>query len=68
METVALEFGQTPLLMVHWKTFTPTPSVVNPDVAELGVVIIPTPDTNVHNAVPTAGVLPAIVATVAHTV
>lgn len=33
----------------------------------MGLVIVPAPETKVHEPVPTAGVLPARVAVVAHT-
>ena len=59
---------QTPLVIVHLKTFAPTPNPVTPDVGLPGVVIVPVPLTNVHNPVPTVGVFPAKVAVVAQTV
>jgi hypothetical protein len=56
--------GQTPLLIVHWKTFTPAPKPVIPVVSRVGVVIIPAPETNVQLPVPTAAVLAAMLAVV----
>ena len=54
------------LEIVQLKLFTPTPRAVNPDVAEVGLVIVPVPEINVHKPVPGAGGLPARVAVVAH--
>ena len=56
--TVDADAGHTPLLIVHRKTFTPTPNAVIPVVSKVGVVIVPAPDTNVQLPVPTAGVFP----------
>lgn len=66
--TVDDEAGQGALLIVHWKTFAPTPKAVTPDVGEDGVVIAPAPLTNVHVPVPVTAVLPASVAVVPQTV
>jgi hypothetical protein len=66
--TLEDEGGQEPLLMVHWKTFAPTPNPVTPDVGEEGVVIVPVPETRVHKPVPVVGVFPASVAVVPQTV
>ena len=68
MDIVVLEAGQTPLLIVHWKTFIPTPIPVMPVVSNVGVVMLAAPDIKVQLPVPMAGVFPAIVATVAHIV
>jgi hypothetical protein len=65
--TVDVEGVQGGFEIVHSKTFGPTPNPVTPDVGEVGVVIVPVPLTNVHNPVPTVGVLPANVAVVAQT-
>ena len=46
----------------------PNPRAVNPDVAEVGLVMVPAPEINVHKPVPGAGGLPARVAIVAHIV
>ena len=59
---------QGALLMVQPNTFAPTPKPVTPEVGELEVVIVPAPETSVHEPVPTVGVLPARVAVAAHTV
>jgi len=59
---VELDDAQTPLLMVHMKTFTPTPSAVIPVLACLGFEMIAEPETNVQVPVPMAGTLPFIVA------
>ncbi len=47
---------------------TPTPNPVILVTGELGLVIVPVPDNNVHVPVPTDGVLAFMVAVVAHTV
>jgi hypothetical protein len=65
--TVEVEGGQTPLLMVHCKTFVPTAIAVSPEVADVGVVIVAAPEINVQLPVPTAGVFPASVAIAEHT-
>ncbi len=65
--TVDVEGVQGGFEIVHSKTFGPTPNPVTPDVGEVGVVIVPAPLTNVHNPVPTVGVLPANAAVVAQT-
>lgn len=61
IDTVADEGGQTPLLIVHWKIFIPTPSAVMPVVGEFGEVIVPAPEINVQLPVPTPGRFPAMV-------
>ena len=58
---LAADCGQTPLLIVHKKIFWPKPKFVTVVVPEVGVVIIPGPNTRVHNPVPTVGIFPAIV-------
>ena len=59
---------QGALVMVQRNTFAPTPKPVIPEVGELEVVIVPVPETSVHDPVPTVAVLPARLAVVAHTV
>ena len=54
-----MEAGQVPLLIVHINVFVPTLRPVTPEVGEDGELIVPVPATNVHNPVPTKGVLPA---------
>ena len=51
-------------LTVHRRVTVPVTSPVSPDVGELGVVIVPVPETTVHKPVPTLGVFPARVAVV----
>jgi hypothetical protein len=68
MVTVLVDAGQGALLMVHWKTFAPTPSPVNPEVGDVGVVMVPAPPTKVHKPVPIVAVFPLKVAVVPHTV
>jgi len=68
MATVEVDGGQVPLEIVHWKTFVPVLSAVIPVVGDVGVIIVPPPDTNVHKPVPTTGVLPVIVAVAKHNV
>jgi len=48
--------------MVQLKVLAPTPSPVTVEVGEVGVVIVPEPDTKVHKPVPIAGTFPARVA------
>lgn len=68
METVALEAGQDPLLIVHWKIFNPKPKFVRPVFADVGEVIVPVPEISVQLPVPIAAALPAMIAVEAHTV
>ena len=56
---VDVEFGQTPLPIVHINTFTPIPTPVTAEFGEVGVVGTPEPDTKLQVPVPTAGVFPA---------
>lgn len=56
---VDVEFGQEPLPIAHWNTFTPTPSAVTGELGELGEVIVPAPEISDHVPVPTAGVFAA---------
>lgn len=66
MRTSSVEAAQGALEMVHLNVQAPA-RPVSPEVGELGVVIVPVPEINVHNPVPTAGVFPARVAAVPHT-
>lgn len=65
---VALVEGQTPLLMVHWKTFVPIAIAVTADVFNVGVVTVAPPEINVHKPVPITGVFPASTVAVAQIV
>lgn len=60
--TVSVVGAQVPFEMVQTNTFTPTLTPVMDDVGEVGLVIVPLPETIVHNPVPTIGVLPLRVA------
>lgn len=53
--------------IVHLNVVAPRPRAVTPEVGEVAVVIVADPDTTVHKPVPVAGVFPASVAVVAHT-
>lgn len=66
--TSSKEAGHTPLLIVHWNTFTPIPNPVTPEVGKDGVVTVAGPLMTVHMPAPTAGVLPARAAVEVHTV
>lgn len=66
--TVDIDAGHTPLLIVQRNTFTPTPNAVRPLFGKVGEVIVPAPEIKVQLPVPTAGVLPFKVATVAQIV
>ena len=66
--TSSKEEEQVPFEIVQRKVFTPTLKLTNPDVGDVGVVIIPVPAITVHKPVPTAGVFPASVEVVAQTV
>ena len=68
MVTVLVDAGQGALLMVHIKTFAPTPKPVTPDVGEEGLVIVPVPLTKVQRPVPIVAGFPANVAVVPHIV
>ena len=50
------------LLIVHIKTVTPGLILVTVVFLTRGFVIVPVPEINVHDPVPTAGALPAKVA------
>lgn len=60
--TVALGATQTPFVITHSKTLTPTPKLFNVVVADVGEVIVPLPETNDQEPVPTVGTFPEIVA------
>ena len=62
--TVDVDAGHGAFVMLHWKTFGPTPSPVIPDVGEVGVVMVPAPLTSVQVPVPVVAVFPARVAVV----
>ncbi len=68
MTTSSKESGQGAFEMVHRNVLGPMPRPVIPEVAEVGVVMFPAPEINVHKPVPTKGVFPARVAVVAHRV
>lgn len=68
ISTVELLDAHTPLPMVHANTLDPTPTDVIALLGELGLVMVPAPDTSVHVPVPTAGVLPASTVEVAQMV
>ena len=63
--TSSVDGAQTPFEIVQRKVFTPTLKPVTPDVGEAGVVTVAPPTMTVHAPVPTIGVFPASVATVA---
>src|SRR5205823_3925995 len=52
--------------IVQTNLFTPTETLVTPEVAEEGVVTVPLPEITVHAPAPTVGVFPANVAVVEH--
>ena len=64
--TVSVVGTQVPFEMVQTNTFTPTLTPVIDDVGDVGLVIVPLPETIVHKPVPTIGVLPFNVAEDAH--
>jgi predicted RNA methylase len=66
--TVSFVDGQTPLLIVQTKLFTPTLKFVTPDVGSSGVVTVAPPARTVHAPDPTEAVLPARVAVAEQTV
>jgi len=53
--------AQGELEIVHWKTFVPIAKPVIVELGKVGEVIVPEPETSVHNPVPTVGVLAVIV-------
>ena len=67
--TSSVEVEQGELETLQRKvTVVPALKPVTPEVGELGVAMVPVPDTTVHCPVPVVGVLPAKVALVPHTV
>ena len=58
ISTVSEEVGQVPLVIVHWKIFAPEDIAVIPDEGEVGVVIVPVPETKVQTPEPTSGEFP----------
>lgn len=60
--TVSVVGTQVPFEIVHTNTLTPTLTPVIEDVGDVGLVIVPLPETIVHKPVPTIGVLPFSVA------
>jgi hypothetical protein len=52
--------GHTPLLIVHWNTFTPTPKPITLLFGSVEEVGIPEPETSVQAPVPIVGVFAAI--------
>jgi len=50
------------LVIVHLNVFAPIPKLVSPDVLEVGVVMVPVPDTRDHTPVPVVGLFHARVA------
>ncbi len=63
--TSSVELAHTPLAMVQRNvTAAPTVKPVNPEVAEVGVVMVAAPLTTDHTPLPVVGVLPAKVAVV----
>jgi hypothetical protein len=60
--TFEAEAGQGKFVILHRKTFGPVPRPVTVVFGRRGFVIVPLPEINVHEPVPTAAVLPAIVA------
>ena len=59
MVTWSVDGGQVPLVMVHWKILAPTLNPVTEDVGELGVVMLPVPETKVQIPLPIEGTFPA---------
>jgi len=68
MLTVSREVAHTPLLIIHSNRFEPMLRPVTPDEGSDGIVTVALPEITAHVPVPIAGVLPASVAVVAHTV
>ncbi len=68
MTTSSNEAVHGAFAMVQRNVFAPAPSEETVDDGLEGVVIIPAPLINVHVPLPEAGVFPANIAEVAHTV
>ena len=62
MATVEVEFAQGGFEIVHAKTFVPIPNPKIEVVGDDGLLIEPLPEIKVHDPVPTAGELAAIIA------
>ena len=62
-----VELGQTPLLIVHWKTSTPIPKLNTALFGAAGLNTFPAPDTSDHKPVPTVGVFAARIAALPQT-
>ena len=56
ISVVDVEGGQTPLLMLHWNTLDPNPSVITCELGDVGATTNPGPEITVHEPEPTAGV------------
>ena len=54
------EFAQGALEMVQANTLVPTPKPFIAEDGEVGLTIVPIPETNVHDPVPTAGIFAVI--------
>jgi len=50
---------QTPLAIVHWRTFVPKANPVKVDAGLLGLVTVPPPTITDHVPIPVMGILPA---------
>ena len=68
MITSSKDGAHEPLLIVQRKVFAPTPIPVNPEVGDVGEVIVAAPEIKVHKPVPVVGEFPASVAVVAQIV
>ena len=68
IDIVALDDGQTPLLIVHCKTLTPPEIPVTLLASNVGVVMVSPPDIKLQFPVPIAGVFPANTVAVAQIV
>jgi hypothetical protein len=55
--TLETDGGQEPLVIVHLKTFCPADNPVTVVLGKFGLLIVPLPETTVHEPVPTVGVL-----------
>ena len=58
ISTSSTDAGQDPLVIVHWNVFVPIPNPVTGEVAEVGVVIVPLPETSVQIPEPIVGMFP----------
>ena len=62
MVTLFEDAAQGEFEIVQAKIFAPTPSPVIVVLFKVGELIVPIPETKVHEPVPTAGIFPAMVA------